>query len=212
MRVRTILFAVAIASAAGACRDEPVEKVEEAAEEVSDKRQDLADEHQDVREADQRGEAMEERAEVAHAAADLSKAEVDFEREREVLVQEMRFRHHIFATQTAIARGMLADPALAEDDRQDATDKILTFERELGEAQLAVDAVATATAAQWEGVQTTVQNAFQQLEGAHDDAFEAVSADRKVEPRGDVRGGAPVDTRSGTVTPPEAEAPPAGAY
>lgn len=193
MRTATVLALATAALAAAACRNEPAEQATESAEEINEKRQDLADEQQDVTESRasrESGEALEERAEVAHAAADLSRAEVEFERRREVMVQELRFRHHVFATQTAVARGMLADPALPEDARQDATDKILTLERELGEAQLAVDAVATATAAQWDGVRTTVDNAFQQLEGAHDDAFDALGVERKT-------------------PPPEAEAPPA---
>jgi hypothetical protein len=189
MKLRSLLYAGAMLAMVASCKDDRTAKLDETAEEVADKREDLADEREDLAEADEQEEALAQRADVAHASADLSKAEVDFERRRLLLVNELRFRHHLYATQTAIARGILADPTLAEGDRQDATDKILTLERELGEAQLAVDAVATSTAAQWDGVHVTVENAFQQLEGAHDDAFDALAADRKLAPAGTLREG-----------------------
>ena len=147
-RIRTVLFCVLVAAAAG-CKDD-------------------------------RGELAVERAEVAHSSADLAKAATDFELARRQYVDMLRMQHDVFSVQTAVAHSMVADPALAEVDRQEATDKVLTFERELNEAEQAIDAVATATMGQWDAVRVTARDAFTQLETAHDEAFDALTKDRLI--------------------------------
>jgi hypothetical protein len=180
MKLRSILLCTAALAVAPACEDNRAEQIDEAVEHVADQREEVADQREDLAESDSPGDELEQRADIAHASADLSKAEIDFETRRDRYVDELRFRHDVYSVQTAVANGMLADPALPEDDRQAATDKVLTFERELNESEQAIDAVATSTAAQWESVHTTVGNAFEQLEGAHDDAFDALVGERKV--------------------------------
>jgi len=193
MKVRTILFCAATLVTAAACKEDRAAKIDESVDHVQDQRESLAEQREDLAEADSPGKRLEERAEVAHASADLAKAEVDFERRRDLYVDELRFRHSIYEAQTAVARGMLADPRLATDDRQAATDKVLTFERELNESEQAIDSVATSTPAQWDSVHTTVANAFEQLAGAHDDAFDALVAERDITV-GDVHRNAPAAT------------------
>jgi hypothetical protein len=178
MSFRTLLFCSVTLALAAACQDDRTAALDKAAEEVSDEREDLAEAQKEL--AATQGQDLEERADVAHASADMATAEVDFDRRRDAMVTDLRFRHHVYQTQAAVARGILADPSMTEDDRQRATDLLLTFERELGESEQAIDALATATAAQWEAANVTVANAFQQLEGAHDDAFDVLGADRKI--------------------------------
>jgi hypothetical protein len=180
MKLRSILLCTAALAVAPACESNRAEQIDEAVEHVADQREEVAEQREDLAEADSPGDELEQRADIAHASADLSKAEIDFETRRDHYVDELRFRHDVYAVQTAVANGMLADPAMREGDRQAATDKVLTFERELNESEQAIDAVATSTAAQWDAVHTTVDNAFEQLEGAHDDAFDALIGERKV--------------------------------
>ena len=177
MKIRTLFFCTAMLAMAASCKDDQTEALDESAEEVADLRDELADEQEDL--AESSGDPID-RARVAHASADVAAAEIDFDTRRDSLVRDLRFRHHIYEAQSAVARGVLSDPTLTETDRQAATDRILTFERELGEATEAIDALATATAAQWDAANVTVANAFQQLEGAHDDAFDVLSADREI--------------------------------
>lgn len=178
MKIRSLLFCSVMLAMGASCKDDRTAALDEAAEDVSDKREDLAEAKDDLAESNN----LTERAEVAHVSADMAAAEIDFDQRRDEMVDEMRFRHHVYETQAAVARGILADPTLTETDRQIATDRILTLERELGESEQAIDALATATAAQWDSANVTVSNAFQQLEGAHDDAFDVLSADRKIVP------------------------------
>jgi hypothetical protein len=180
MKLRSILLCTAALAVVPACEDNRTEQIDEAVENVADHREDVAEQREDLAESNSAGDEIEQRADIAHASAELAKAEIDFETRRDRFVDELRFRHDVYEVQTAVANGMLADPALPEDDRQAATDKVLTFERELNESQQAIDAVATSTAAQWDSVHTTVGNAFEQLEGAHDDAFDALIGERKV--------------------------------
>lgn len=179
MKIRSLLFCSVMLAMGASCQDDRTAALDEAAEDVSDRREDLAEEQDDLAEG---STDLTERADVAHASADMAAAEIDFDQRRDEMVDEMRFRHHVYETQSAVARGILADPTLTETDRQNATDRILTLERELGESEQAIDALATATAAQWDSANVTVANAFQQLEGAHDDAFDVLSADRKIVP------------------------------
>lgn len=172
MRSGCAVIALALLAA---CERGELDALDEAAEAVAAEQRELARAERDLR----GGEAtIAERADVAHASAELARAEIDYEEERKQVLERLRFRLHLYATQTAVARGILADPGLVQSDRQEATDRVLTLERELGEAQLAIDALATSTAAQWEDTQTTVNNAFQQLEGAHEEAFEVLLGDR----------------------------------
>jgi hypothetical protein len=184
MMIRSFLYGSALLVIAGACRDDRTARIDEAAEAVLERRDDLADQRQDLARAEPRSEAIEQRAEIAHTAAELARAETDFDRRRQQLVDELRFRHRIYTVQTSVARGMLADPQLALRDRDTATDKVLTLERELGQTQQAIDAVATSTAVEWDAVQRTSATSFQLLSGAHDEAFTALAADRR-EPPGD---------------------------
>lgn len=177
MKIRTLFYCAAMLAITASCKDDRTEALDEAAEEVADRRDDLADQQDDLAEGS--GDLVD-RARVAHASADVAAAEVDFDTRRDSMVKDLRFRHHIYETQSAVARGILADPTLTETDRQAATDRVLTLERELGEATEAIDALATSTAAQWDAANVTVSNAFQQLEGAHDDAFDVLSADREI--------------------------------
>ena len=181
MKIRTLLFASVILATTAAC-EERREALNESAEDVLDQREELSEERADLRDEDVEtaGEDVAERADIAHASADLASAQVDFATQRDAMVRELRFRHGIYETQSAVARGLLADQTLTETDRQTATDRVLTLERELAEAEQAIDALATATAAQWDASNVTASNAFQQLEGAHDDAFDALSADREI--------------------------------
>ena len=181
MKIRSLLFASVILAMTAAC-DERRDGLNEAAEDVLDQREELSEERADLRDedVDTADESLTERADIAHASADLASAEADFATRRDTMVRELRFRHAIYEAQSAVARGILGDQTLTETDRQTATDRILTLERELAEAEQAVDALATSTAAQWDAANVTVSNAFQQLEGAHEDAFDALSADREI--------------------------------
>jgi hypothetical protein len=177
MKIRTLIYGIAMLALAASCKDDQTEALDQAAQNVGEQRDDLRGEQEDLAEGS--GDLVD-RARVAHASADVAAAEIDFDTRRDAMVGQLRFRHHIYETQAAVARGVLADQTLTETDRQAATDRILTLERELGEATQAIDALATSTAAQWDAANVTVSNAFQQLEGAHDDAFDVLSADREI--------------------------------
>src|SRR5688500_199895 len=117
MKLRSILLCTAAIAIAPACEDNRTEQIDEAVENVADQREDVADQREDLAEADSPGDELEQRADVAHASAELAKAEVDFETRRDRYVDELRFRHDVYEIQTAVANGMLADPALPEDDQ-----------------------------------------------------------------------------------------------
>jgi cellobiose-specific phosphotransferase system component IIA len=178
MKIRSLLFSCVLVATAASCKDDRTAALDEAAEDVAATRETLSEAQEDLAQTTNRG--LEERADIAHASAEMASAEIDFDQRRDLAVHELRFRHAVYETQASVARGILGDPALSEDDRQTATDRLLTFERELGEAEQAIDALATSTAAQWDAANVTVSNAYQQLEGAHEDVFEVLSADRKV--------------------------------
>lgn len=178
MKIRSLLFCSVMLTMAAACDDDRTSDLDEAAENVLDEREDLAAQRADL--GAREGAELEERADVAHASADLASAQVDFAQRRDARVRELRFRHGLYEAQSAVARSMLGDPTLTATDRQTATDRILTLERELGESEQAIDALATATAAQWDAASVTASNAFQQLEGAHDEVFAVLRADRRI--------------------------------
>ncbi len=171
MKIRHLLFAAALL-AGGACKNnDPAKQVDDRAQAVQDKQRDLNETE---------GSAAEKRADVAHTSADLANADTTFAVRRQQAVDAYRIELDVFRHQVAIARGMLSDTSLAPADRDNATDKVLTFEREQNVAEQSVDALSTATAAQWDSASTTVRDQMQKLRDSHDDAFSALSADRKI--------------------------------
>ena len=178
MNTRTLFTCGAMLALLASCKDDQTSNLDESAEAVADKSEELGEKTDEL--AERGGGELSQRADIAHTSADLASAEIDFDQRRDAMVGQLRFLHDVYETQAAVARGMLSDLTLTETDRQAATDRILTFERELGESTEAIDALATSTAAQWDAANVTVSNAFQQLDGAHDDAFDTLSADREI--------------------------------
>jgi hypothetical protein len=164
MKIRTVLRCGLLVATGAACRDDHdrAPAVEQAKDQVNAARGDVA----------------RETGDVAHASGDLARAEADFAARRDEALVALRQRYRMYVVEGAMARGLLADPRLSAGDRAEATDRVMRLERELGEAQQAVDSLATATADQWDAARTTVENAFSQLSGAATDAFHALSVDR----------------------------------
>lgn len=158
--IRTALFCGVLLATAAACRNDETANIDESAEAVKDRADTVADK--------------------GLAEADLASAQADFATRRDVYVDALRGRLRLFESQAAIARGMLGDTSLTENDRAEATEVVGVLEREIGEGRMAVDALATATAAQWDSASTTCEDAFDQLGAAQDDAFDKLSADRKI--------------------------------
>lgn len=156
MRTRTLLLSLLLALPLAGCRDKNVAEVDRAAEAVVDLRE-SAD-----------GEAI----------AELGAAEAEFEARRTGIVEQYRTQHRVFAMQTEIATSLLGDPLLTDDARQKANDQILNLERELEEAEQAIDTLGLASAEQWDASYTTAQTAMMQLEGAHQDAWDMLSVER----------------------------------
>jgi hypothetical protein len=175
MKIRSLLFCSVLLAMGASCQRDTKDRLDEAAEEVADKRGDLADEREDL---------TEEQADVAHASTDLARAELDFATKRTQAVGIMRVKHGVYASQLHMSRALLNRFGADEGGLQAASDRILTFEREVNEAEMAIDSMATATADQWESAYDTAGNAFEQLEGARDDALGAIrrpAVDRDVD-------------------------------
>jgi hypothetical protein len=157
MKLRTVLCAGVLASA---CTDRPTaSEVDEQADRV----------------AEARGTVARESNDVAKASAGLATAELDFATLRAEVVQTQRQRYRIHAIQAGVVRGLLGSATLSPAGRADAVERVLAFERELGEAEQAIDSLATATADQWDVAKTTVENAFDQLDSARRDAYHVIS-------------------------------------
>jgi hypothetical protein len=148
VRIRHVL---ACAVLLAACRDDARDRVEEAAEEVADTRDD-----QEL------------------TTIDRGAAEVEFVTRRTQAVTALRTQlahYDALATIGGNSFGTLADDL----GRQwAAADRLTTFRRELGEAEAAIDSLATATVDQWEPAYDTVENAFQQLRTASDELYKAI--------------------------------------
>jgi hypothetical protein len=151
MKIRTALLCGALLASAAACRNDETESIDQSAQAVERARQ-----------------------------FDLASAEADFASRRDVYVGALRGRLNLFESQAAIGRGILADTSLTENDRAQATEKVGVLEREIGEARMAVDALATSTSTQWDSASETCDDAFSQLGTARDEAYDALSADRKI--------------------------------
>jgi hypothetical protein len=134
-----------------ACRDDARDRVEQAAEEVADTRDD-----QEL------------------ATIDRGAAEVEFVTRRTQAVTALRTQLAHYQTLAAIGSGSFG--GLADDLGQQwtAADRLTTFRRELGEAEAAIDSLATATVDQWEPAFDTVDNAFAQLRTASDELWKAI--------------------------------------
>ncbi len=174
MTARRLLLSFALAMSLFACRDANVDRVDRAAEAVQDKRADLRES------GDGLDEATVDPVEHGTAIAELTDAEAEFAARRAGIVDQYRIQHRVFAMQTETARNLLADPTLTDDARQKATDQVLNLERELEEAEQAIDTLAIATAEQWEPGYVTAQTAMMQLEGAHRDAWDVLAVERKL--------------------------------
>lgn len=136
------------------------------------------------REVDQRaGEAAQdlrgETGRLAGEQAELSGAQAEFATQRDQTIQALRAEHAVFATQAALARGLLTDPTMSEVARQNATDKVVELEQQLDRARQAIDALAVATAPQWESARGQAEQQLDRLERAHRAAFDALSIRRE---------------------------------
>lgn len=120
-----------------------------------------------------------ETGELAGEQAELSGAQVEFATRRDQTIQALRAEHAVFATQAALARGLLTDPSMSEVARQNATDKVVALEQQLDRAMQAIDGLAVATAPQWESARGQAEQQLDRLERAHREAFDALSVRRE---------------------------------
>jgi hypothetical protein len=150
MKLRTLLLCAALA-AGGACRRN---------------------------DANQR--ASEAAQNVTHANADLQRAASDFAVKRDQAVGGYRAELKIYEISIPAAQALVSDPALTQADRDNAKDKISTFQRECDLATQTFDALATSTTGQWDQASSTAEQQMQKVRDAHDDAFAALSVERKL--------------------------------
>jgi len=167
-KLSMILFA---ALALAACKADENKRVSESADNIGDQQRDLSRAE---------GDQAKSSARVARESAELSKADVSFDSHKAMAIDGYQRELTVFASQAAIARGMLADKTMTDEDHAKATGAVITFERDLSNATAAVENLKTATADTWDDQASRAESAINDMRDAQDDAFSALSVKRTI--------------------------------